>query len=167
MTQGLLPEHVAATTSLPPTPTPEAAERPRRLSALECWSRLRQHSEGRLGYLSGRGPRQVVVRYTVWDRTVVLRLPEYHEAARYLADRPVTFAVVERVGQHVAERVEVVARARLSEAQGGVLSALPDEHWPADLRSRLVWLDVDDVHGETESVAGPRPDGPGSAAHRA
>lgn len=159
MTQGLLPEHTAASRPL----GSETRGRPRRLSALECWSRLRQHSEGRLGYLSGRGPRQVVVPYTVWDRTVVLRLPEYHEAARYLTDGPVTFAVVERIDRHTAERVEVLARARLSEAEGGVLSALPDEHWPVDLRSRLVWLDVDDVHGETETDAGPRPPRPGSA----
>jgi hypothetical protein len=167
MTQGLLPEHTAASTLPTLAPTPEPGGRPRRLSAPECWSRLRQHSEGRLGYLSGRGPRQVVVPYTVWDRRVVLRLPEYHEAARYLTDRPVTFAVVERVGRHAAERVEVVARARLSEAEGGVLSALPDEHWPVDLPSRLVWLDVDDVSGETEPDAGRRADVQGSAARRA
>ena len=159
MTHGLLPEHTAASTS---TTTPEAHGRPRRLSAPECWSRLRRHSEGRLGYLSGRGPRQVVVPYAVWDRTVVLRLPEYHEAARYLTDRPVTFAVVERIDRRTAERVEVVARARLFEAEGGVLSALPDEHWPVDLPNRLVWLEVDEVQGETEPVAVPRPVLPGS-----
>lgn len=106
----------------------------------------------------------MVVPYAVWDRAVVLRLPEYHEAARYLTDRPVTFAVVERIDRRTAERVEVVARARLSEAEGGVLSALPDEHWPVDLPSRLVWLEVDEVQGETEPVAVPRPVRPGSVA---
>ena len=129
------------------------AERPRLLSAQECWSRLRRLREGRLGYLSGRGPRHVVIPYAVRDRAVVLRLPGYHEAAQYVTGSPVTFDVVERVGSGTAERVRVAGRARLGEPDPGVVEALPDEHWPANLRSWLVWLDVDEVSGESERVS--------------
>ena len=150
-----------ATPALPPRPRPvgdatdagtsETSSGP--LSAQECWTQLRRSREGRLGYLSGRGPRHVVTRYAVRDRSVVLRLPGYHEAAQYVGGSPVTFDVVERVGPGTAERVAVVGRARLGEPDPGVADTLPDEHWPSDLRSWLVWLDVDEVSGETERLS--------------
>lgn len=144
-----------------PTPRPRPSAAPHdsgpadaghRLSAQECWARLRHHRQGRLSYTSGRGPRHVVLPYAVVDDRVVVRVPAFSEAAGQAAGRSVTFAVVEQVAPGTTERVEVHGRARTGRPEGPVLEALPDEHWPADLPSRLVWLHVDDVHGETASV---------------
>ncbi|MGI8459995.1 MAG: hypothetical protein ACR2LI_18025 [Propionibacteriaceae bacterium] len=122
---------------------------PRPLSPQECWSRLGRHGEGRLGYLSGRGPRHVVVPYAVSGKRLVVRLPDYNEAARYAPGNRVTFDVTDRLGDHVAERIEITGCAHSGEKpEGGELDDLPDEHWPADLRSLLVWLPMDDVRGE-------------------
>ncbi|SEQ81790.1 hypothetical protein [Microlunatus flavus] len=139
-------------------PTTRAHEHPahgEHLSREECWSHLRRHHQGRLGYESGRGPRHVVLPYAVWDDRVVVRVPAYSEAAQHAADRVVTFDVVEPLAPGTAGRVEVHGHARLSAPEGAVLGALPDEHWPADLPSRLVWLQVEDLHGEAEPVGHP------------
>ena len=120
------------------------------LTADECWSQLRRHREGRLGYLTGRGPRHVVLPYTVCDGQVVVRVPAYNEATQYAGGREVTFDVTSRTTGSVAERIEVVGRGRLGDPEGAVIASLPDEHWPADLPSRLVWLQVENLRGELE-----------------
>jgi hypothetical protein len=132
---------------------PRPAGRPRTLSAQECWAQLREHEEGRLGYLTGRGPRHVVRPYAVRDRTLVVRVPAYDEAAQFAGGRQVTFDVSARLDGQTTERIDVVARARLVEPLGDVLDALPDERWPSDLRSWLVYLDVDAVSGSTQPLA--------------
>lgn len=132
------------------TTRPGGATSARRLTRRECWSRLRRHGQGRLGYLSGRGPRQVVLPYAVWDGRLVVRVPAYHEAAQHAAGRTVTFDVVEQVAPGTTERIEVQGHALLGEPQGPVLEVLPDEKWPEDLPSRLVWLQVHDLRGQTE-----------------
>lgn len=131
------------------TVTTAPTTRARRLSAQECWSQLRSHHEGRLGYLSGRGPRHVVLPYAVRDHELVIRIPLYNEAAQYARDDRVTFDVARLEGP-AAERVEVVAHARAAEP--GDDDLLPDEQWPADLPSRVVYLEVHDIHGEIEPV---------------
>lgn len=130
--------------------------RSQELTTDECWARLHRHREGRLGYLSGRGPRHVVVPYAVWQGMLVVRVPAYNEAVQYVGDRQITFDVSERVSGGAAdERVEIVGRGRLDEAEGVVLDALPDEHWPADLPSRLLWLEADRVAGQVRPVGRP------------
>src|SRR4051812_19827699 len=129
----------------------------RPLSTEECWSRLRRHAEGRLGYLSGRGPRHVVVPYAVRGERLVVRLPDYNEAAQYAPGNTVTFDVTDRIGDHRAERVEVRGRARSAgEDEDREPDGLTDEHWPAHLPTRLLWLPVDEVSGEVEPVATTR-----------
>lgn len=90
--------------------------------------------------------------YAVWDGRLVVRVPAYHEAAQHAAGRTVTFDVIEQVGPGTTERIEVQGHALLGEPQGPVLAVLPDENWPDDLPSRLVWLQVDDLRGQTEPV---------------
>jgi len=132
---------------------PRSAGGPRTPSAQECSAQLREHEEGRLGYLTGRGPRHVVRPYAVRDATLVVRVPAYDEAAQFAGGRQVTFDVSARLDGQTAERIDVVARARLVEPAGAVLDALPDERWPADLRSWLLYLDVDADSGSTEPLA--------------
>jgi hypothetical protein len=142
--------HAQATPGTPPRPD----HRRRLLSTEECWSWLRGHGEGRLGYLSGRGPRHVVVPYAITGKRLVVRLPDYNEAARYAPGNWVTFDVTHRVGDQTAQRVEVRGCARSArEPEDREPDDLPDEHWPADLPTRLVWLAPDAVRGEVELVA--------------
>lgn len=130
---------------------------PRRLSEQECWSQLNVHREGRLGYLSGRGPRHVVLAYAVVGDELVVRVPAYNEATQYAGGGAITFDVADRDAGHEAKRIEVLGRGRLAEPEDDVPDALPDEHWPADLPRRLLWLQVDSMHGETEPTDTPGP----------
>ena len=56
---------------------------PRPLTTGECRRWLQEHHEGRLGYLSGRGPRSVVVSYAVADDEILMRVPDYNDIAQY------------------------------------------------------------------------------------
>jgi hypothetical protein len=85
----------------------------RRLSQTECRAWLSSHDEGRLSYLSGRGPRSVVVLYSLADRHIVMRLPDYHDAAHYAPGAEVHLDV-EGVGEAGRDAVRVVGRAVLA-----------------------------------------------------
>jgi hypothetical protein len=84
---------------------------------------------------------------------LVLRVPPYNEAAQYAPGRQVTFDVVDRVGGCAAQRIEVVGVAHVADPAVDVPDTLPDEHWPADLPSTLVRLQVQHLQGETEPAA--------------
>src|SRR4029453_930014 len=65
-----------------------------RPSARREWRRwVEQHHQGRLGYLSGRGPRSVVVSYTVVGDQIRVRVPDYNDIAQYAPGARVTLAV--------------------------------------------------------------------------
>jgi hypothetical protein len=146
-----------ATTTIRPTPIPAPTKRVSRpLSAQECWAQLRDHREGRLGYLSGRGPRHVVLPYSVRDHELLVRVPAYNEAGQYAVGRRVTFDVIAPLDAATAGRVEVTGHARLVDGVAEGLDAPGDEAWPSDLPSRLVGLRVDGVHGTTEELVGRR-----------
>jgi hypothetical protein len=85
----------------------------RKLSATECHAWLASHDEGRLSYLSGRGPRSVVVLYTLADKQIVMRLPDYHDAAHYAPGTDVRLDV-EGVTDAGLDAVGVTGRAVLS-----------------------------------------------------
>src|SRR4051794_20112217 len=72
-------------TAVPPPGRSSTVASPtsRRLSSTECRAWLGKRSQGRLGHLTGRGPRSTVVGYTVTDDQVVFRLPEYNEICQY------------------------------------------------------------------------------------
>ena len=86
----------------------------RRLSAAECHAWLSSHDVGRLSYLSGRGPRSVVVLYELADDEIVMRLPDYHDAAHYAPGAEVLLDV-EGVGNAGRDAVRVVGRALLAD----------------------------------------------------
>jgi hypothetical protein len=85
----------------------------RRLSPNECRAWLSSHDEGRLSYLSGRGPRSVVVLYSLADRHIVMRLPDYHDAAHYAPGAEVQLDV-EGAGETGRDAVRVRGRAVLT-----------------------------------------------------
>jgi hypothetical protein len=65
----------------------------RALSRDECRSWLAHHRFGRLGFMSGRGRRSVAVSYALRSDTVVVRVGDYNDIARYAPDAQVTLDV--------------------------------------------------------------------------
>lgn len=92
----------------------------------------------------------MVLSYAVVGDELVVRVPAYNEATQYADGAAVTFDVAVRDAEDDEERIEVVGRGRLAGPEDEVRGALPDEHWPADLSRRLIWVQVDSVHGEAE-----------------
>ena len=128
---------------------------PRGMSARECCTWLRQHHEGRLSYLSGRGPQSVVVSYVVAGDQILLQIPEYNEIARYAPGAEVTL-VVDRMVEptsaiqpgvtidvvSVTGTAALVTGANPPPAAGGF-----GESWPAGIKISLLSLPLTQVHG--------------------
>jgi hypothetical protein len=126
----------------------------RALTADECRSWLTTHGEARLGYLSGRGRRNVIVAYAVTGDTIVVRVPHYNEITQCVPDRQVTLDVTTRAGDTV-EQVTVTGRASIRKrTPATVLNLLPDEHWPTDLSNVVVSVPLDQVDGRVVGVPG-------------
>ena len=117
------------------------------VTAAECHSWLGTHTEGRLGYLSGRGPRWVVVSYTMaGDGTVVLRIPEFNEIGQYAPGEQVTLEVDGLTVPGEPQTLRVRGRA---DFRTGLTPAVEagekDERWPAGVHASLVVLHIDEV----------------------
>ena len=65
----------------------------RDMSYGECRIWLDHHSQGQLGYVGGRGPRSVVVSYSVTDDQILFLVPAYNEITQYVPGKQVTFQV--------------------------------------------------------------------------
>jgi hypothetical protein len=119
------------------------------LTAEECRSWLTTHGEGRLGYLSGRGERNVVVAYAVNDDDgIVLRVPAFNEIAQYVPGRRVTLEVAGRADGDLREYVTVTGRAAVRpNIPAAVLHRLPDEQWPDELSNIVVSVPLEKVDG--------------------
>jgi hypothetical protein len=128
---------------------------PRRISRSECCTWLRQHHEGRLSYLSGRGPQSVVVSYIVAGDQILLQIPEYSEIAQYAPGAEVTLAVDRKVGSTSAIQpgvmIDMVSitgiaalapRANPPAAAGGF-----GESWPAGIKISLLSLPLTQIYG--------------------
>ncbi len=129
---------------------------PRGMSASACCTWLRQHHEGRLSYLSGRGPQSVVVSYVVAGDQILLQIPEYNEIAQYAPGAEVTLVVDRKVEPTSAIQpgvtIDVVGvtgtAALVAEADppppaaGGF-----GESWPAGIKISLLSLPLTQVHG--------------------
>ena len=128
----------------------------RQLSPIECHAWLSSHHEGRLSYLSGRGSRSVVVLYTLADQGIVMRLPDYHDAAHYAPGAEVRFDV-EGVGAASQDAVHVRGRAVLADhalfgaAQDGVIDVQQEESNAATL---VVCLPISQIDGYEIELAG-------------
>jgi hypothetical protein len=108
------------------------------------------HREGRLGYLSGRGPRSVVVSYAVAGDSIVLELPDYNDAAHYA---PGTRVHLDIEGPTVTRRdaVRVTGTAVLADqTQAADVAAELAHEWPADIRTSVICLPLQEVEGVEE-----------------
>jgi hypothetical protein len=147
-----------------PRSTGQRVAIPRRMSASECCTWLRQHHEGRLSYLSGRGPQSVVVSYVVAGDQILLQIPEYNEIAQYAPGAEVTLAVDRKVEPTSAiqpvvtiDMVSVTGTAALAAGANPPPAAAGGfgESWPAGIKISLLSLPLTQVHG-FERVRGHR-----------
>ena len=121
----------------------------RKLSAAECHVWLASHDEGRLSYLSGRGPRSVAVLYELANDNVVMHLPDYHDAAHYapgtdvrLDVEGVTDAGLDAVG--VTGRAVLSRRAPMSAPEGAGVDLDKDASM---VKTSVVCLPISHVEG--------------------
>jgi hypothetical protein len=129
----------------------------RRLSSGECRDWLVSHREGRLGYLTGRGPRSVVVNYAIADEHIMFRLPDYNDIVHYAPGERVTLEVD---GVHAPvgdfETVMVTGEARLA---GQHTPAVPEsqfeEQWPAGVSTTVICLPMTEVKGFEHDATSP------------
>lgn len=105
---------------------------------------LRHHQEGRLGYPSGRGPRNAVVTYGVTaSGDIVIRVPDYHELGRYADGEWVSFEVEEHLDPHLMETVTVHGTARVRPDDHSLSG--PPEDWPEYVLTSMVVVTVDEL----------------------
>lgn len=120
----------------------------RRLSPSECRHWLDNHHVGRLAYGSGRGPRCVVVSYTVAEEQIVVRLPAYHEIVQYAPGAVVTFEVEDRADLAPGlETVTVSGTAALVCGDERLTDVAFVESWPAGVSTSVVRLPMTAVEG--------------------
>jgi hypothetical protein len=116
------------------------------LTASECRRWVEQHLEGRLGYLSGRGPRSVVVSYAVVGDQIRVRVPDYNDIAHYAPGARVTLAVDGQAEDTSAiEEVSVTGTAGRDRAPSD--TAPFDESWPAAIKTSVVTLPLAEMEG--------------------
>jgi hypothetical protein len=121
----------------------------RRLSSGECRDWLHSHSEGRLGYQTGRGHRSVVVSYAIAEEQIVMRLPDFNDIVHYAPGERVTLEVD---GRHTPvgdfESVLVTGEARLaSRLPTTVQQTHFEEQWPAGVATSVICLPMTQVEG--------------------
>jgi hypothetical protein len=127
---------------------------PRPLTPKECRRWLEEHHEGRLGYLSGRGPRSVVVSYAVADHQILMRVPDYNDIAPYAPGAQVTLAVDGGLepgppGEAAIEEVSVTGTAAYADPaqQPPVDTDQFAESWPTGIKISVDSLPLTQLSG--------------------
>jgi hypothetical protein len=130
----------------------------RQLTAAECRSWLSTHTEGRLGYLSGRGAQCVVVCYAVApDDKIVLRVPEYNEIGQYAPGEQVTLDVDGMTPRGDRQTVRVSGRAEvLTNSSVAALDRQGCERWPTGISTSIVAFPLEEVHGTVQAERSTR-----------
>ena len=111
----------------------------RALTASECHQWLRRHREGRLGYLSGRGQRAVVVSYTVAGVVILVQVPDYNDIAQYAPGSAITLDV-EGTAESTSASGPVTGEVRVTgtaaqpdeTTRPPANTALFEESWPTE-----------------------------------
>ena len=144
------PSSTAATGHRPDAPRP--------LTTGECRRWIQEHHEGRLGYLSGRGPRSVVVSYAVAGDEILMRVPDYNDIAQYAPGTRVTLAVdggleTTPAGEQAIDEVSVTGTAaHADQALEPPGDTEPfDESWPSGIKISVVSLPLTQLSGVERS----------------
>ena len=118
----------------------------------DCRAWLCDHHEGSLSYLSGRGPRSVVVSYAVVDDHILLQVPDYNEIAHYAPGAQVSLDIAD--GPEATEAdppgpaidaVRVSGMAQLSPESEVPCEKSFEESWPDGIKTSIVSLPLTDL----------------------
>jgi hypothetical protein len=139
----------------------------RPLTAIECHHWLRRHHQGRLGYLSGRGQRAVVVSYKVAGGLILVQVPDYNDIAQYAPGAAVTLAVdgtaeSTPAGGPTTSAVTVTGTAAcVDETTRPPVDSVPfEESWPTGIKTSVVALPLTNVEGFRRPTDQRRADDP-------
>jgi len=98
--------------------------------------------QGRISYVTGRGPRSLPVHFVAGQRRVLLVFPSFNEATGYLPGQMVTLDVDDPAATSASEPLHFTGRARLVPDQE-VPDATADllECWPSGVGTHFVAVD--------------------------
>ena len=129
----------------------------RGMSCGECRIWLDHHSEGRLGYVGGRGPRSVAVSYAVTDDQILFLIPAYNEITQYVPGKQVTFQVAgESSGPapRYFDTVSVTGTANLPRLEQAPVVRRTNfvELWPPDVTTSVICLSMAELEGSERQL---------------
>lgn len=136
----------------------------RDMSYGESRTLIRHRHEGRLAYLSGRGPRSVAINYAVTDDQILFLVPSYNEITQYVPGMRVTL-LVDQDGTAPASRpfdtVRIKGTAQLAgtEQASTVERTSFPETWPRGVSTSIIYLPMGEIRGSRRE-----PPSSGSAA---
>ena len=131
---------------------PSSPPRPRQLTRAECRAWVADHDEARLGFDTGRGPRSVVVGYSLRGDEVVLVLPEYHPATGYVDGAAVPLEVEGPTAGGSWELVRALGVAyRGTASEAGAVRPY-GAAWPSGVAAHTVHIPLARLEGLGRSV---------------
>jgi hypothetical protein len=124
----------------------------RGMSYGECRLWLDHHSEGELGYIGGRGPRSVVVSYSVTEDQILFLVPAYNEMTQYVPGKQVTLQVAgENSGltPRYYDTVSVTGTANLARLEEAPIVRRTKfvELWPPGVTTSVICLPMAELEG--------------------
>ena len=118
---------------------------------------IRHRRQGRLAYLSGRGPRSVVVNYAVTDDQILFLVPSYNEITQYVPGRKVTLLVDEERTAPVSRRYDTVSVKGIANLAGSKQVSTVQrtnflETWPRGVTTSIIYLPISEVEGSKREL---------------
>ena len=119
----------------------------RDMSYGECRTLIHHRHEGRLGYLSGRGARSVVVSYATTDDQILFLVPYYNEITQYAPGREVTLLVDEGMTAPTSRRYDTVSVRGIANLAGPKQASTVHrtnflEIWPQGVATSIIYLPI-------------------------
>jgi hypothetical protein len=129
----------------------------RGMSYGECRIWLDHHSEGQLGYISGRGARSVVVSYAVTDDQILFLVPAYNEITQYVPGKQVTFQVAGESSGPAPRHYDTVnvtgtANVQRLEQTPNVRRTNFGNLWPPDVTTSVICLPMTELEGSERQL---------------
>lgn len=122
---------------------PRAHTSPRQLSP---WSLIERRSIGLLRYARARGTMALPVVYAIWDRRLVIRLPEYNDACHFIDRADVALDVDGSTDGGLGHaRVSGLALLVPGESVPVEIHRALDQ-WPTDTSTRFAVIVPESVH---------------------
>lgn len=120
----------------------------RRLTTGECRAWVHSNHEARLAYVSGRGPRAVVVNYATDDNAILIELADYNDAVHYTSGAEVRVEVDGAKPDGNRGWVQIIGTASIhSDAR----LQRTDEQWPEGVATSVVRVPLTHVEGIEQS----------------